>query len=332
MIPIKTETKSKRMHWDGCPSTATWVFLKHLREADDTKRIYPVDPYAEVYQFRDNLYGIYTDNLDGKGDVWIYLIIGPQKALLIDTSYGLGDLKGLVDEITGGMELIVVNTHDHYDHAYGNCRFDRVYCHEHLVPYLSNQHPHMWDYVLDSEGKGIWVEFDRKDLPVFKPYEIVGVPDGYTWDLGDGYEVELIHTGGHCAGHAAYLDKKSRLLFSGDVLCSDLCGFGDIPSTRKGPYAEEASMTFFREKLRRLEDRMGEYDYVFPQHFVNDLDKVIVPNTRKVVDQILADPECYDRKQVIYSKDRDFRDTVYFKYIPGFSMIRYRFQKREDVL
>ena len=327
MFPIQTETKSKRMHWDGLPSLATRVFLKYLREQDDTKRIYPVDPYAEVYQFRDNLYGFYTDNLDGKGDVWIYLIIGPKKAMLIDTSYGLGDLKGLVDEITGGMDLIVVNTHDHYDHAYGDCRFERIYCHEHLVPYLENQHPHMWDYVLDSEKKGIWVDFDVKDLPVFRPFEIVGVPDGYTWDLGDGYEIELIHTGGHSAGHAVFLDKKNRILFSGDILCSDLCGFGDIPSTRKGPYSEEAGMVFFRERLKLLADRSEEYDYVFPQHFVNDLDKCVVKSTLQTVDKILADPSCYDYEQTIYGKDRNFRDTVYFKNIPGFSMIRYRYAK-----
>lgn len=330
MMPIRSEIKTKRLHWDGRPSIETQAYLKCLREDDDTKRIYEVDPYVEVYQFRENLYGFYADNLDGKGDVWMYLLIGPEKAMLIDTAYGLGNLKSLVDQITGGMEVIVVNTHDHYDHAYGNCYFEKVYCHEHLVPYLENQHPHMWDYVFDAEGQPIWVDFDRKALPEFKKYEIIGVPDGYVWDLGDGYEVELIHTGGHCAGHASYLDKKSRILFPGDILCSDLCGFGDIPSTRKGPYAEEADMRFFYGKLKKLTDRMGEYDTVFPMHFINDLDKCVVKNTCDTVKEILENPERYDFAKTAYGKDRDFRDVTYYKYIPGFSMVRYRYRKEEE--
>ena len=73
------------------------------------------------------------------GDPWMYLITGPEKALLIDTSFGIGDLRGLVDEITGGMPTIVVNTHASVDHSYGNFQFEKVYCHEYAVPYLQKQ-------------------------------------------------------------------------------------------------------------------------------------------------------------------------------------------------
>jgi hypothetical protein len=82
-----------------------------LREHDKTKQINDVDPYAEVYQFRNNIFGILTHSLDGMGDPWIYLIVGPQKAMLIDTSFGLGDLKGLVRELIDDMPYYVVNTH-----------------------------------------------------------------------------------------------------------------------------------------------------------------------------------------------------------------------------
>jgi hypothetical protein len=88
-----------------------------------------------------------------------------------------------VDKITGGKPIIVVNTHEHYDHAYGDCRFDKVYCHEFLVPYLKTQHEHMWDYLFDAFGNNIWLEFDRKDLPRFKKYEIIADPDGYDYKV-----------------------------------------------------------------------------------------------------------------------------------------------------
>jgi hypothetical protein len=88
------------------------AYMKLLREKDPTKRVYDIDPYCEVYRFRENIYGLLTDSLDGMGAPWMYLIIGPEKALLVDTSFGLGNLKGLVNELSGGMDLIVVNTQD----------------------------------------------------------------------------------------------------------------------------------------------------------------------------------------------------------------------------
>ena len=267
MWPIKSELKSKRIKFDAPQNQISWAYMKELREHNKTRKIYDINPYVEVYQFRDNLYGLFTENCDGMGDVWMYLIIGPEKAMLIDTAYGLGDLKGLVDKITGGKPIIVVNTHEHYDHAYGNCRFDKVYCHEYLVPYLETQNEHMWDYLFDDYGNNIWLEFDRKDLPTFKKYEIAGVKDGYTFNLGGDYEVELVFTGGHAAGHAAYIDKKDRILFSGDNICSDVSGCGSVNMPRPGPHGENTALKVYRDNVKRLVDRMDEYDYIFPHSF-----------------------------------------------------------------
>ena len=324
MYPIRSELKSRRIRFDVPQNTISWAFMKELRENNKTRRIYEVNPYVEVYQFRENLYGLFTENCDGMGDVWMYLIDGPEKAMLIDTAFGLGDLKGLADAITGGKELIVVNTHDHFDHAYGNCRFDKVYCHEYLVPYIANQHAHIWDYLFDAWGDNIWLEFDKKDLPAFKPYEIVGVPDGYTWDLGRGYEVELIHTGGHAAGHAAFLDKHNRILFPGDNICSDVSGCGAVGTTRShGPHAECTLMSFYLERVKYLVSRLEEYDYIFPQHFMNDLESHMMLDVLETVESIVTDPEKCDYKTVKYGKMRDEVRIRCFKYIKGFSVIGY---------
>lgn len=325
MWPIRSELKSKRIKFDAPQNTISWAFMKELRESNKTRKIYEVNPYVEVYQFRENLYGLFTENCDGMGDVWMYLIVGPEKAMLIDTAYGLGDLKGLCDAITGGKELIVVNTHDHFDHAYGNCRFEKAYCHEYLVPYVENQHEHMWDYLFDAWGENIWLEFDREDLPKFKKYEVIGVPDGYTWDLGDGYEVELIHTGGHAAGHAAFLDKKNRILFTGDNICSDVSGCGSVGKPRaNGPHSECTQLSFYRDRVKYLCDRLDEYDFIFPQHFMNNIEATLMPNVLEALDCILEDPENnYDYKKESWGKMRDQKNVRYFKFVKGFSVIAY---------
>lgn len=327
MWPIQSQLKSKRIRFDGPINQVSWAFMKELRENNKTKKMYDINPYVEVYRFRDNMYGLFAENCDGMGDVWMYLVDGPEKAMLIDTGYGLGDLKGLVDQITGGKPVIVVNTHDHFDHAYGNCRFDRAYCHEYLVPYLENQHEHMWDYLFDGFGNNLWLSFDRKDLPVFKKYEIVGVPDGYTFDLGGGHQVELIFTGGHAAGHAAFLDKKNRILFTGDNICSDVSGCGSVNITKPGPYGENTSLKVYRDNVARLCARMDEFDYIYPQHFMNNIENNLLPNILETCDAILADPESYDYKIERWGKDRNEKNVRYFKFVKGFSVIAYGYKK-----
>lgn len=294
-----------------------WAYMKLLREHDRTKKIYPVDPYAEVFQFRENLYGILTESLDGMGDSWMYLTIGPEKALLVDTSFGLGNLKGLVEELTGGKEVIVVNTHSHFDHAYGNAQFDRVYCHEYEAPVIRQQDAHIWDYLFEEgTGRGIWAEFDRDDLIPFKAYEVVACPDGYTFDLGDGYEVELVHMGGHSAGHAGYLDKKNRILFAGDDVISMRVGISG-PKPGK-PFGEYATVTALRDNLRKLAARMDEYDSVFTGHFVTDLENTTVKNMLDACEAVCTDPE----HNYTYRGERNGM-IQYFRYVEGLGTLCY---------
>ena len=58
-------------------------------------------------------------------DVWaidefgidiMYLIIGTERALLIDTGIGIGNIRSVVETMTH-LPYDVVNTHHHYDHV-----------------------------------------------------------------------------------------------------------------------------------------------------------------------------------------------------------------------
>ncbi len=327
MWPIKSELKSVRIKHDAPIDPVSWAYMKELRENNKTRVIYPVNPYVEVYTLRKNLFGLFTHNLDGGGDVWMFLTVGPEKALLIDTAYGLGDLKGLCDKLTGGKPLYVANTHEHFDHAYGNARFDKIYCHEYLAPYLAQQNPHMFDYLFDDYGDNIWVEFDRNDLPKFKKYEIAGVPDGYKFDLGKGYEIELMYQGGHSAGHACFIDKQNRIVFTGDNIIVDTSGCGTVNAPGRGPHGEEQLLSAYRKNLKRLVDRGADFDWVYPSHFMIDVDKSALTNEMEAIDAILKDPNDYDFWDASWGKSATAPAGRYMKHINQFSVVYYGYNK-----
>ncbi len=320
--PIKSELKSKRIKWITEMNFISWAFMKELRENNKTRKIYDVDPYVEVYQFRENMYGLFTENADGMGDVWMYLVIGPEKAMLIDTSFGIGNLKGLVDEITGGMPVIVVNTHCSFDHSFGNSPFGKAYCHEYAVNAMKAQNtPTRWDYLFDNDGNCIWMEFDREDIIPFEEYEIVGCPNGQIFNLGDDYDIELIWMPGHQAGHAMFLDKKGRTLFAGDDVCSDVIGAGGGPKPG-AEYGEYFTIEAFRDELVKLVDRLDEFDYMFPGHFIVNLESALLIDILNTCNAIVENPQDCDFKFSATDKNGVSRERL-FKYVRGFGSVGY---------
>lgn len=307
--PIESENKSSRLDMGELVYQNCWAFMRELRTHNKTKRIYPVDPYAEVYQYRDNMYAIFLESTGG-GDAWSYLIIGPEKAMLIDTGFGLGDLKGLVDEITGGMPLIVANTHPHGDHVGGNSQFERVYILEDDAVDLRRvmTAPQNPARTFHPDGSPRFLRFDKTDLIPRREYEIVPVPDGYVFDLGGGYEIETIQLAGHAKGQAAFLDKTGRCLYCGD----------DIIGMRVSVYGSMAVIRDFRDRMARLAARAGEFDGIFPGHFVLDLENICPQLMVDALDRIIADPEDYD-----YVEERGNHGTTYCKAVVGLGSIGY---------
>lgn len=78
---------------------------------------------ADVHRIDNDLWAI-----DEIGKDIMYLIDGGRRALLIDTGFGMLDLKAIAAQLCPGREIVVVNSHAHPDHASGNNQFDCVHC------------------------------------------------------------------------------------------------------------------------------------------------------------------------------------------------------------
>ena len=105
---------------------------------------------------------------DARGGV-MYLVAGTERALLIDTGFGEGDLLAHIATLTD-LPVIVVNTHFHGDHTLGNKHFPKVYIHTEDAPLVQ--------------------EPSAKLIPIY---------DGYVFDLG-GRELRVITVPGHTPG------------------------------------------------------------------------------------------------------------------------------------
>lgn len=296
-----------------------WSFMKVLREYSNLKEYYPnINPYAEAYRWKNNLYCIFLPSVAaGLGDMWVYLIIGPEKALLIDTGLGLGDLKGLCNKLAGSKEIICVNTHNHLDHIGGNAQFKRVYINEYDAELLGEHRNPTFvkNRLLNEDGTAKSAQFDVTQLIDYGHYEIVPISDGHIFDLGDGYEIELNHLSGHTAGQSAFYDKQSKCMFIGDTTSA---WGGDVGER----YPHLCTVNSFRDRVKKLLKKYGnDISGVYPGHGVLDLHPVILQYELDVCNQIIAHPE-WSSRTVIFGGTRELcAQYIYqfgsdFKYSP----------------
>src|SRR5215469_8221603 len=147
---------------------------------------------ADTFILRENLCATYEAP-------FIYLLIGKNKALLIDTG-AVTDAKTmpLAETVTSllatagsKVPLLVVHTHGHLDHRAGDDQFRGLPDVE-IVP---------------TDLGSVKSRFGLADWP-----NNIG-----QIDLGDRV-VDVIPTPGHTSSHVAYYDRQTGLFFSGDFL------------------------------------------------------------------------------------------------------------------
>lgn len=147
----------------------------------------------------------------------MFLLVGEEKALLIDTGTGVFDLPLLLKTLTD-KPVQVVLTHGHPDHAGAIGWFDEVYAHPDdfemalgltyegrrgYADSLLKVNPHAPVTAEDT----IRFEKQPKMLPMF---------DGETIDLG-GRKVMVFETPGHTPGGLSFLDVRERIFITGDA-------------------------------------------------------------------------------------------------------------------
>ena len=158
----------------------------------------------ELY-IREMTPGIYL--MDEAHESTGYLVVGEEKACVIDTMNGYNDLYRAVRGITD-KPLTVINTHGHPDHIFGNVYFDGTYLHPADLPlaHMFSQEP---EFVRNCEKDGL-------KMPPFRDTR-----EGDVFDLG-GRHLEVYELPGHTPGGILLLLREDRILFTGDSVTHHL--------------------------------------------------------------------------------------------------------------
>ncbi|HEX8627667.1 MAG TPA: MBL fold metallo-hydrolase [Catenuloplanes sp.] len=148
------------------------------------------------------------------------LVVGAETAVLIDTAATERRAVRLREQVTrvvpAGASLLV-NTHHHGDHVFGNAQF---------VPAATIVAHELTRTEMAAAGLGLrnlWPDVDWGDTPLVLPS--LTFRDRLTLDLG-GITVQLIHVGpAHTTNDVVAWIPQRRVLFAGDVLMSGVTPF-----------------------------------------------------------------------------------------------------------
>lgn len=158
------------------------------------------------------------------------LALGEQN-ILVDTGPGLDVLR----QLRRRHEIrLVLNSHYHRDHNFGNWLFrgTPILAHRLDAPMLNSLPVYFRKMGIAGRPDGKEIrDFTLAFIPHRQGPKVGTFDDGDIFDLG-GPVLEAVHLPGHSPGHCGFFHRASRTLFSGDI-CPDAFGpwYGHVCSS-----------------------------------------------------------------------------------------------------
>jgi len=148
---------------------------------------------------------MFTEPMGEHYDLNLGLILGVKNNYIIDTGLGSGSVRPILEYIGDSSKpIIVINTHCHWDHIWGNWVFEKSLIISHkLCRDLEDKY---WDEAVREFSGSIDGEV-RKCLPNM-------VFDGFLSFPDDG--ISIFHTPGHSEDGVSVYDSVDKVLYAGD--------------------------------------------------------------------------------------------------------------------
>lgn len=152
----------------------------------------------------------------------MHLLVGKDSALVIDTGFGLVNLKEAVNRLTD-RPVKVINTHGHFDHTHGNWQFGEAMVSYKDLETISRHDDaaYLYENFLGNPFMKLLIGEKGVDRVCNQPKaEYRPLPESMSLDLGGGRVIRLYEIPGHTPGSIALLDVKNHRLYTGDMFCS----------------------------------------------------------------------------------------------------------------
>jgi glyoxylase-like metal-dependent hydrolase (beta-lactamase superfamily II) len=218
------------------------------------------------------VYGIKGKFAAEFGFISSYLVVDGEEALVVDPGT-VGDPGQDILKAFGSLGLKVKSslvgilcTHGHPDHVGGAFRLRRatgasLMIHGKDAELLENPEAFVQERLRLNLAGRLAMKVDRSPLRVNyagqKPDRILNHGDHVK--VGES-TLDVIHTGGHSAGHCAFFDSGRRLLFSGDEV-------NNFPDESRKFYVDlSGSLTTKLSAIERLSSM--DIEYLLPSHDV----------------------------------------------------------------
>ena len=217
----------------------------------------------------------HIDRIRGVGDVCMYYVHGNDSGALIDTGYGVGDLKNYIEK-TYQQPYEVIITHGHADHANGIAQWKSVWMNvidEKL--YFERSDIALRKQMLKKKYEDIDTWDESMFQPVFRG-EFLDLTEGKIFDLG-GVHISMIYAPGHTQGMMVPLIEEDRVVIFGDA-----CGVFTFLFR-----PECSTVDVYRNTLLKLKSYDCKYDRILRQHGTCESPKSLVDENLEVAEEIL---------------------------------------------
>ena len=280
-----------------------------LKQAEE---IYVGEPWFKVLRLPNDVFSIQEPR--HQHGVISFLILGSRKSILLDTGMGIRDMSTIVDQLTD-LEVVVVNSHTHFDHIGDNHRFSHIFVYDdelavkRLTTGWSNEEL-QFDVSLESFPAGYPQGFDQKSyvIQAVGREKIYLLHDKDMIDLGNR-TLQVLHTPGHSPDSIMLLDHMNRSLFTGDTFYPDWL-FAFINEAWGG-----SDLKVYAKTMQELPGLIPELDYLYCSHTKPLANPAVLDDVAKAFEIVLNGDETENELIEMYGQE------LKIHYFDGFAIV-----------
>ena len=208
--------------------------------------------------------------------VSMFLICGKERALLLDTGMGIGNLKGYVEKLTQ-LPYDVVLTHGHCDHAGGASQFETVYLSGKDME-LEKTHASLEHRIFDvfHAPFGYPEGLSEEDFLPQRNTAYTELAEDMVFELG-GVNISFIPLPGHTQGCVVPLIQPDGVMVIGDALGENTLMH----------FPESTSVETYRRSIERLLAVQDDYRILVRFHGSGCSDKAILQDMYDLCTEIM---------------------------------------------